>query len=390
MNHLEDNQSLVYLARAFDRNDKTNIVDEQEIPKSTHVALVVFSRSDNPIQAYAGLGSDGISRLIEPHKKKKFSFITSQSYTLRDLRLRVERNAEKKLGELKVEKSVSQLEESLLSPQDLFRKRKREKEVHEKLKKKENKKSKTESVHSLEKKRKRDENTKQSEKTSYSKLPKIQKLSSYVDQSSEEPQKISNLSDENPLNDSSPLSPKAPDTTPGPKTLPLSLRFFDLDTEKAVTQDRPLVPGNRIGLSFRNTGDKKIKIYCRVRNSFEGSLKMINQGHIINYQNMIYVPAQKDYDLGYFIPDVSDGNFITINLLAMPIFQGSFLGYQTRIAIPIVAKVGSDLNISSRTVEGGFYDCGSGATILSGDDNNAFFENTGTDAFEKQGSFENY
>ncbi|CDR35148.1 hypothetical protein [Criblamydia sequanensis] len=388
MNHLEDNQSLVYLARAFDRNDKTNILDEQEIPKSTHVALVVFSRSDTPIQAYAGLGSDGISRLIEPHKKKKFSFITSQNYTLKDLRLRVERNAEKKLGELKVEKTVSQLEESFLSPQDLFRKRKREKEVHEKLEKKENKKSKTKSAHSSEKKRKRDENTNQSEKTSYSKPPKIQKLSSYVNQSSEEPQKISNLSDEKPINDSSPISPIAPNTTAYPQKLLLALRFFDLDTEKAVTRDRPLIPGNRIGLSFMNREDKKIKIYWRVTNSFEGSLKILNQGHII--QNMIDVPAQKNYDLGYFIPHESDGNLITITILAMPIFPGGFLGYQTRIAIPIGAKVGSDLNISSRTIEGGFYDCGSGATILRGDDNNAFFEKTGTDAFEIQGSLDNY
>lgn len=390
MNHLEDNQSLVYLARAFNRNDKTNIGDEQEIPKSTHVALVVFSRSDNPIQAYAGLGCDGISRLIEPHKKKKFSFITSQNYTLRDLSLRVEKNAETKLEELEVEKTVSQLEENFFSPQDLFKKRKREKEVHEELEKKENKKSKTESVHSLEKKRKRDQNTIQSEKTSYPKLPKIQKLTSYVNQSSEESQKISNLADDNPLNDSSPLCQKAPDTTAAPKKLLLGLRFFDLDTEEAVTQNRPLVPGNRIGLSFRNTEDKKIKICCCARNSFEGSIKIINQGHIINYQNMIYIPAQKDYDLGYFIPDESDGNLITITILAKPIFPGSFLVYNTKITIPIGAKVGSDLNISSRTIEGGFYECSSGATNLPGDDNNAFFDNTGTDAFEIQGSGQNY
>lgn len=377
MNHIEDNSSKLYLSRAFDRNDKKNILDDQEIPKSTQVALVVFSRSDKPIYAYAGLGCDGLSRRIEPHQKKKFSFITSQNYTLRDVRLRVERN----LKEHKVEKIASYQEESSLFGQDLFRKRKREKEIHNELEKKENKKFKSESFDGLDKKRKRDA-------VHNERITKKQCLSSFEDQSlSDPPQKISNL----PSNPLLPLNVNFQNSPLDPKKLPLGLRLLDLDTGMVISKDGPFFPGHRVGLTFRSEFDQKIRLGCIPRNSNAKLVKIINQGFIVNPRNQVYIPQNKDYDLGYIIPEESDGKFISIDLMIMPIIPGCFQIYTWKTIIPIeaVSKATSSLTITSGTIEGGFYERGSRAvTFLA--DNNTFFEETGADPLEKQGSRENY
>lgn len=245
MNRIEDTQSILYLASAFDKSDKNPILVEQEIPKAAFIALIVFNRGDSPVKAYAGLGSDGLERRIEPRQKKKFSFVTSQSYTLKDVRMKV----------MKV------LSEKVYDSTKLF-------------------KSSLQSVRNEDSHEKEVKNSELIKRTSFS-LKKERSIDS----------------DTTELNTFS--SSRVFQVSDLQRNTYAFIKLFDLDTGQKVTTS--LFSGHRISVTVKNPIGKQIRV-CSCPMDEERKAFKIYEGFSISF-----IDPYESQELGYFIPEVKKG-----------------------------------------------------------------------------------